>query len=489
MKRKSLLTLNAILHFFFSFAFAQSREITIGIGSVPEPADIPFTRSINKGQVLRQIYETPLAITASGEYRSAFFDEWIVHLPSKTLRLKLKSELKYSDGRPITAEALISVLERKFDDSQPILPEVTKIVRNGDTLTLNLRALSPRFLDKLTDSNLMITGAQDAATGFPAATSAFVILSKGSEGGLRTYHLARNSHYRGDLNGNISKLRVIELPKSTYTQEEMKKIGVDFFPLMRIDPPDAQIAGFKRTTIPQHRVTLLVANHPDIEVRKLLRACVSVGLLRKLPYFNDLVPYESLIPPGLENYQPESRLATPVKPSDCALQARKVKKGLRLKWLNTYREPADLKIIEEIVKSLNNVLGEGSVTLLNESLPDAQKRILDGSYDIFLCSVGASVPIFETVLRDFIQTSKSKTALVKFKDSEILSRFNRLGTASNEERLALTHELVALLVVEKAYVLPIGRKLTQFYIPEKWKDLHMTGSMNGNFYLGSVRIE
>jgi hypothetical protein len=65
----------------------MAKDITMGVASLPIASELPFVRSMNKAQVLNQIYESLFYVNDKGVFQSNFFENWTldVNVPDPDL--------------------------------------------------------------------------------------------------------------------------------------------------------------------------------------------------------------------------------------------------------------------------------------------------------------------------------------------------------------------------------------------------------------------
>ncbi len=194
------------------------------------------------------------------------------------------------------------------------------------------------------------------------------------------------------------------------------------------------------------------------------------------------------MPSGIENYLPSQTPSSLFDLAKCEKLAKQEKKGIRLRFLNIYRDERDIKAIEGVVAKLNSRLGKVQIDIVSRTLTEAQEDITGGTYELFMCGVGSPFPLAEGILADFVYSQKDKNKLIKFVDKDLANLLDHYRDSAPLLRTKWIAKFVNHLI-SKAWVVPFARRIDTFLIPEQWSGLTMINGMNGNFYLGKVKLE
>lgn len=291
-----------LLMLIFVNSFVSAKEIVMGVGALPVTDELPHVRSTNKTQVLRQIYDSLFYVNDNGNIQSTFFSEWKISIPNKRITFKLIDGIRFSDGTPITSTELTKIFKRTFEDGKPILAELKNIqVKGNRVIEIQFSKISSTIFDKLTDVSFAVYSTKKDMWGFPIGSGIFKIENLNST----EIKLVRNNNHPDFKDGNIEKIAVKLLPKSKYSIQEIEKMDIDFFPLTQISDPSLKPQKFNRVIYPSHRITAIVLNIKNSDERNFLKSCINPVGLMTMPYLNnEITPYYSIIPSGIENYQP-----------------------------------------------------------------------------------------------------------------------------------------------------------------------------------------
>jgi len=456
--------------------------INLGVNALPEVKVGIFSRSTNHTQILRQIYEPPFLIDKNSKLISPYFKNWFVKNKGKLYEFILNPSLKFSNGEPITINHLKSIIERKDLDGNFLIQHLKKVLITNNKMTVFLEKPNITLPEKLSDLSFAFI-SEKQRYNFPIGSGAFYI------NGVNTndMQLSRNLNHRDFLNGNISIINVKKLDKTVYKLEELHALKIDFFPLVQVTDVDkARFNKFKRILFPSHRTNVLVLNIADAGIRMKFAACLNPKDLFEIPYIkSNSMPYNSVVPNGLENYIPDPNLRSGYSQKKCELFLKN-KKSKALRWLNIYIDNRSQEYVAQTVRHIEKQTGF-KIQIINKDLKSSHDVISTGEYEIFVCGVGSPYPLAEGILADFIYSKNDKSKLLKFDVPKLRKHFVEYQSSSHETRGKKILELVNILVAD-SLVIPFARKIDAYLIPDKWRGLTMVNGMNGNFYLGEVSI-
>jgi peptide/nickel transport system substrate-binding protein len=88
-----------------SSAFAQQKVLTVGSAFVPVSLDPALSGNGRAGMAIGPAYEPLVRVAADGSFRPALAIKWEMAPDSKAVTFTLRTDAKFSDGEPVTAEA------------------------------------------------------------------------------------------------------------------------------------------------------------------------------------------------------------------------------------------------------------------------------------------------------------------------------------------------------------------------------------------------
>lgn len=468
-------------------AFASERTI-VGVNAFPSVDETIYSRSTNRTQIIRQMYEPLFLIEENYQLTSPYLEYWKVNTKRTTFEFAIKPNQKFQDGTDLTAQHIKDIFERRNPDGNRLFSNVKSIVLKNNLVTVSLYSPSYDLIEKLSDLPASLTLKKFDSFGYPIGSGAFRFKSISKD----EITLERNPNHRDFKNGTIEVLAFKLLNESVYTIESVKKMGISFFPLIRIENSldgDDQKSGFKEIIYPSHRVNALVLNIKDPSIRKIIDSCMPRDTLLSLPYLKgSITPYNSIVPPGIENYQPNDELDSIHNSKNCKRSLEGNTKRIKLKWLNSYDDQKDVAFLTALVARLNKSIFPLEVELVTQNLTEVHKTVASGDFDIFLCGVASPYPLADGILSDFFYTKGDTHKLLKFEDNEFSKIMKLYRNTYGEKRTAQIDKAVNHLI-KSSLVIPIGRRTEKYYVPTDWKDLLLVNGMNGNFYLGKVKFD
>jgi peptide/nickel transport system substrate-binding protein len=185
---------------------ALSAEITIALGSEPSTLDPQLADDGSERAVNDNVYETLTARTPTGELVPGLAESMPVHSGANAWRFKLRSGIKFTDGEPFNADAVVFSVKRivdpKFNSKQISYFAAITDAKKVDDLTVDIITNGP---DPILPSRMywmkMVAPGAAAKPDFienPVGTGPykFVKWTRGS-----SIQLAKNDSYWGGAPG------------------------------------------------------------------------------------------------------------------------------------------------------------------------------------------------------------------------------------------------------------------------------------------------
>jgi ABC-type oligopeptide transport system substrate-binding subunit len=313
-----------------------------GLSSDPETLDPHKARSVQAGEVLRDIGEGLLTYSAEGELSPGAATAWTMSDDGLTYTFTLRNEARWSNGDPLTAEHFVFSLRRLVDPATAAFyAQMLADLRNaraitaGDkspaelgveaidahTLVLHLERPTPYLLSLLTHpatfpvhpASLREHGDRFARPGTLVSNGAYA-LTGWSPGSV--VELSRNRHYWNDAATSIDDVR-----HHVLTQEvtELNRYRAGELHITGNVPPDSfqQVKAERGNELhiaPYLGVYYYGFNltRPPFKDRPQIRQALSMAIDRKVLVESitgrgEAAAY-SWVPPGVDNYEPR-RLA------------------------------------------------------------------------------------------------------------------------------------------------------------------------------------
>ena len=277
-----------------------------------------------------QIYEFLVARDRKLEIVPQLATEWKQESPTKWT-LKLRRGVKFSDGRPFTADDVVFSLARAREKTSQIAVYANAVgaARRIDDFTVEIESpqFDPVFLQHLNTIYIMskswceehkatrpqdFAGREEMFTARNAmGTGPYMLVSR--EADVRTV-LKRNPNYWGSYEGNVQEVVYTPIKNNATRTAALLSHELDFV----LDPPSADVErlraspGVQVLDGPENRVLfigmdqardqLLYADvkgknpFKDLRVRKALYEAIDIGLIKTRLMAGQAVPTGALAP-------------------------------------------------------------------------------------------------------------------------------------------------------------------------------------------------
>jgi ABC-type oligopeptide transport system substrate-binding subunit len=316
----------------------QSATLHRGLSSDPESLDPHKMRSVQAGEVLRDIGEGLASYSATGELIPGAAKSWSISDDGLTYTLNIRADARWSNGDAVTAEHFAFSLRRLVDpataafnafmiadvsnareisagENEPAELAVEAV--DEQTLVITLSQPTPYFLSLLTYPSTFPVHPGTYAEHGDAFTRPGVLLSNGAykldawEPGS-VLKLSRNEHYWNNaetsidaVNHHVITQEMTELNR--YRAGEIHITGAippDSFEQVREERPDEMhIAPY--LGVYYYGYNLTKAPFKDSpQLRQALSMAVDRDVLVERVTGRGELPAYSWVPPGVDNYDP-----------------------------------------------------------------------------------------------------------------------------------------------------------------------------------------
>ena len=316
----------------------QVSTLNRGLSSDPESLDPHKMRSVQAGEVLRDIGEGLASYSATGELVAGAAESWNVSDDGLTYTFTIRPEARWSNGDAVTAEDFVFSLRRLVDPATAsfnahMIADVVNAaaISSGDmtpdalaveavaerTLLITLSQPTPYFLALLTYPSTFPVHPGSVAEHGDAFTRAGALLSNGAyqldawEPGS-VLKLSRNEHY---WNNAATAIDAVDHHVITQEMTELNRyrageihitgaIPPDSFEQLREERPDEMhIAPY--LGVYYYGYNLTKAPFKDnLPLRQALSMAVDRDVLvERVTGRGEMAAY-SWVPPGVDNYDP-----------------------------------------------------------------------------------------------------------------------------------------------------------------------------------------
>ena len=223
-------------------------------GAEPGTLDPHRAEGVTASNVLRDIFEGLVSETANGEYIPGAAESWVISDDGKVYTFQIRSEARWSNGDPVTAEDFVFSLRRSVDPetlsnySSMLYPiknargvvrgeipteELGVTALGPNVLQINLEESTPYFIGLLSHSitypvhppSVKLHGSQFTRPENLVSNGAFVL----SEWKVQDYILvSRNKKYWGDVNTTLEQVFFYPLDNANSTLTRYRANELDF---------------------------------------------------------------------------------------------------------------------------------------------------------------------------------------------------------------------------------------------------------------------
>ena len=405
------------------------------------------------------IYDGLLKFSPSLEIKEALAESWSTSTDGKTLTFKLRPDIKFHDGTPITAEDVVyslaravtpeSTVRKYYDCIQGVdekngTQDISKVgIRAKDfrTVEIKLKNPFPAFISILAGATAKILPMKykDTKAFFdsPVGSGAFRFSSTDTANKKMTLE-AFDSYYQG--RSKLDKMVLVESSEVEAIKMARKNEVLDLvsWPL---NPKDPVFQSGKKITSPVTATWIIglntkVAPFNSLEARKAFKKTLDNEGFRK-KFYPDAYQAFGYIPPGLPGYIDGTNIKTvPTKSSRSKVVKQKI----------TIVIPQELSDANEMKAFLeDNLKGNGWNV---DVVPMAWDKLMEGyakkKHQAFLVSMNMDYPDAEFLLRNFESNNPDNFSGLNNKKLDALIASSRNET-DKVKRATLYKETIKLL--------------------------------------------
>jgi oligopeptide transport system substrate-binding protein len=309
-------------------------------GGEPESLDIHKVTSSAALRVLRDLGEGLLGYSPGGELSPAVAESWEISEDGIEYRFHLRADARWSNGDAVTADNFVASFRRLVDPATAaIYSRSIAVIENAEailagelpaqelgatavdekTLVVRLKQPVPYFLGLLTHPSMFPLHAESVAEHGDAHTKPGNYVNNGAYKldkwqVQEVIEVSRNEFYHDNENTSIDRVRWLVTPESMvelnrYRAGELHitdNVPPDAFKSMREERPDElRVAPYLNVYYYGYNLT----REPFIDNEEL-RLALSMAIDRETLTIDVIgrgeEPAYSFVPPGVNNYQPQT---------------------------------------------------------------------------------------------------------------------------------------------------------------------------------------
>ena len=443
---------------------SSSKNETLSIGALVDVASFDPSQSDvgHYMQYLQPAYDTLIRLDDQGQLQPMLATSWEYTDPGNTvLELRLREGVEFSDGTPLTADAVIASLKRFQASNGPrasALASVTDFDAVDDTtVRLTLSTPDPALTHNLALVAGMITNpAADAGlASMPAGTGPYVLDTDKTRRG-DVYTFTRNGNYYDPEAFPFDEIDVRVLSDGTARLNAVKTGQVDSAFGIPSQLSEAEASGLTAVSAPGDWQGLFLIDRGgvtnpqlgDVRVRQAINYAIDGDALLDTIAFGQGAPTTQIFYPGTPAYDDALDDAYPFD-SDKA-RALLAEAGYASGF--TLKMPSIDAFLPDVYPLVKQQLADVGITVEYDPLtPSAGLApFLSGSYPAFVFSWGASQNWLDATL---LLSANGTFNPFHVDDPTIADLMSKIAVASDEQQAELYKQLSAH-VVEQAWFDP-----------------------------------
>lgn len=203
---------------------------TLSLGNLTAPVSLAADQAEygNRVWYYQAVYDTLLIKSEDGTLKPSIATKWEYNALQTQLTLTLRTDVKFTDGTPLNAAAVVKNIVANRDKNGPTanyLSAVKQVVADGNKVILGLKAADPALLDYLADTAGLIAapstiGKASAATS-PVGSGPYILDKTKTRAGSKYVYKA-NPNYWNKANRKYDALVINVLTDPTAMVNALK---------------------------------------------------------------------------------------------------------------------------------------------------------------------------------------------------------------------------------------------------------------------------
>ncbi len=403
----------------------NDKILNVDIGSEVPTLDPQLMQDMSSIRVANDLFAGLVSFSQSGEVVSGLADHWNVSNDGKTYTFHLRSDIKFSDGSPITANDFVYSWQRLANPKTgaPYTLVMASILNapqifagklpandlgvkaiNADTLVVTLSYPDVDFLAKCTRAPLYVTPKQAIEKHGKAWTEPQNMITSGAyklkEHVINGYILIdKNPYYYNAINVKIPQVKFYPIVDVNSAVQRYKTGDLDMTWTIPVD----QFASLKKQYSKQLHVTpieatvyyninMLRPEFKDIRLRKALSLAIDRNVLASSVLGTGVIPLYSVVTPTVDNG----------KYAD-----------ITYSWKNISRHE-QIKQAKALYKAAGYGVNHEFATTITYFTNDEQKKVALAIASMWKSVLGVNVVIENQDWKTFLQTRRLGNYAISF---------------------------------------------------------------------------
>jgi len=328
-----------------------------GNSADPESLDPHKTSTIYEAHILRDLFEGLVMQDATSGLIPGVAESWTLSPDGKVYTFKVRSDAKWSNGEPVTADDFVYSFRRLEDPATGAeYASMLYVVKNGEevntgkakpdtlgvravdpkTLEITLKSPTPYFLEMLThQATYPVNKASIDALGAEWVKPGKLV----SNGPFTLAEFIPNDHIRLVKNPQFHAAGEVKLDAVNYIPTEDRSTAIKRYEGGELDSnddlPTEQLADLKAKFGDQVKIGPYLGTYyyaiktdkapwTNPKLRRAISLLIDRDFLAEKVWQNSMLPAYSMVPPGIEGYTPAEADYAEMSPLDREDEAKKI---------------------------------------------------------------------------------------------------------------------------------------------------------------------
>jgi oligopeptide transport system substrate-binding protein len=320
-------------------ALSASAEVVYNRGNSadPESLDPHKTSTVYEAHILRDLFEGLVASDADGGTIPGAAESWTISKDGTVYTFKLRQGNTWSNGEPVTADDFVFAFRRlENPETAAEYASMLYVIKNGEevnkkkakpedlgvravdpnTLEVTLKAPTPYFLEMLThQATFPVNKASVEALGADWVKPGKMV----SNGAYTLAEFVPNDHIKLVKNPKFHDATNVQIDVVNYIPTEDRSTAIKRFEAGELDTnddmPTEQLADLRAKFGDQIHIGPYLGTYyyavkwdkepwSNTKLRRAISMAIDRDFIAEKVWANSMIPAYSMVPPGIEGYEP-----------------------------------------------------------------------------------------------------------------------------------------------------------------------------------------